>query len=122
MSDSTDKLNEAVISLINKATDTASGAIDFVAGEVPDIVHQLLMWHSIKAGIYFVVFSIIASLAAWLLVVALKSDDELIGIGLSSFVVMVAFTLVAISKLMIILQIWIAPKLYLIEYAADLVK
>jgi len=52
-----------------------------------------------------------------------SDDDGMVGFGLiATFVLGVVFTVIAYYDLKELLQLIIAPKVYLLEYAADLVK
>ena len=98
-------------------------AKDFVLTELPDVVEQLLVWkfciHLIlfSTGIMLVVVSYYGAKKLW---ISLKgSRDEMCIIFMlipaSGGVLMVCANLKW-------LQIWLAPKIYLIEYAARLTK
>ena len=116
-------INDALLGLISSAT----SAQDFLLAEIPEVIRQLLMWKFAESFLYFS-FSLAAlGISVWAyrkLWIATKDMYEKevarfaaggIG-GLSVLIVVVeAFSLTW-------LQIWIAPKVYLIEYAATLVK
>lgn len=118
-------LNDALVRIINGATT----ATEFIIAETPDVIQQLLAWKMAE------------SIAGWLLsavvlLVLIKvgkylkrmwdndpySDTFMVASGCY---VVVSF-LWAMTSLLALnltwLQIWIAPKVYLIEYAAQLVK
>jgi len=44
-----EQLQQAVAELIEKSLSMLQTGADFMAAEIPDVVHQLLMWHMVKA-------------------------------------------------------------------------
>jgi hypothetical protein len=100
-------------------------AKDFMLAELPDVVQQLLLWKfyyhlsHVILGFLFValVFFIrykCSTLESW----NPRTDD------LFSYVVatVVSFFTILITFNLTWLQVWLAPKVYLIEYAASLAK
>ena len=128
-------LEGELIGILREVTNTAADAKEFVLSELPDVVSQVIMWY----GVYnFIEFLLGLSL---LLIVFFtnkkvyynKTDDETWFQGLNSdeqFVALLpgsfASTIMAGIGILYInlqwLKIWIAPKLWLIEYTASLVK
>ena len=123
-------MNEELQKALTEILSGVLTAKDFVLAELPEVLTQLLLWkfwHSL----------IIASLGVVVLICVLhfmtvyikkvidlgKTNDDyylwlipmsIIGIPIS----MAAFISINITWL----QIWVAPKVYLIEYAASLTK
>lgn len=149
-----EQLQKALAEIISKASSGIDTSISFLSAELPDVVHQVLIWHSLKSAIMFLFFATCAAIA---IRSAVKYDSnhsmkelrdayergepwtryypnspmtstkydaaarsakygKLIRISLSF--VLSLFALSYITWL----QILVAPKLYLIEYAATLVK
>lgn len=126
-----DKLEEALVEAIGKATDAAEAAGSFLAAELPDVIEQLLMWKLASSVMGFVLALSIAGACAWGCVRLgrnIASADKAgrysspgmdLGcalLGVASFV----FAGFAVSDLFTGAKILIAPKVYLIEYAARL--
>ncbi len=123
------KLQETLIGLI----DSTTSAAEFVQSEIPEVLEQLLMW-KMGEGIFFICLGLFFALITYLLrkpTVKGWNDDyesgdadtawaELRTIGLIWFSI-VSVIIIAISTLTV-LKIWLAPKVYLIEYAASLIK
>lgn len=134
-------LEQVLVDTIQKATavtgeaidgvkSVTGKAIDFASTQIPDVIHQLLLWKMAEATVY-----IIAScIAIWIFFILRKrfaayikgSFDE--DMGWAFFYVIAGMVLIAVPVLhiitytLVILKIWLAPKLYLIEYVAKLVK
>ncbi len=121
-----EQLQTTLIDLIHATVDGAKAAKDFVAGQIPDVIHQLLMWKMTESLIIFVT---LIGLTIVNFVVAKKfwnwmmKEDDLGGsplLMISAFIQV--FLFLGIMCHMDWLQIIIAPKLYLIEYLAHLAR
>ena len=130
-----EQLQEALASLIGTATSGIEKGTEFLVAELPDVVYQLLLWYGVSSAVSSVL-GIIMVICATLLIKRVLTSDKENSIfydeykGLSD----VGFTTVTISGISIIagavltgkvmgaLQIWIAPKIWLIEYVASLAK
>ena len=103
---------------------------DWLAGEIPDVVSQLLLWNSVSSFLTMLIGMLILS-GAYKLGQAARKEvskgdrekdlDIVYGCGFSAAIVVVIGAITFFEGLDW-LKIWIAPKLYLLEYAADLVK
>lgn len=139
-----EQLQKSLADILAKVTSGVEAGVDFLSAELPDVVYQLLMWKMLEAGVALV-FSTI--LLVVILVVFIKysgegEEDEAIRrhkitlthdengdlsphimftYGLAAIVVPFIVA-IAYQNLLICLKIYIAPKIYLIEYAASLVK
>ena len=136
-------LNEALVSVVNSVIE----AKEFLITEIPDVVAQLLMWKMAEASIYIGIYLVVVLFSVLLIrhffKVLYKTDYEEEDIGgfndlpdskqitaiacgvIGGIMVVVEFILIFeffIPKLKTIIQIWIAPKIYLIEYTANLVR
>lgn len=119
-------MNEELQKAITELFNSAIQAKDFLVGELPDYINQLLMWKAVSSGISMLVF-VIACIG---LVVAnkkiiqhMKESDDF---GMLPPTLMVEAMIVMVLGIGLFrldwLKIWIAPKVYLVEYAATLVK
>ncbi len=121
-----ESLNEALATLINQAATGIDASMGFLQAEIPDVVVQLLLWHGIRSAFYFALCAslllVVVSLAKkW--IPRLWSDDEMVGAFAATVLGFMAFILFLITITELVwLQVWIAPKIFLIEYAANLVK
>lgn len=125
-----ENLNEALATLINNALAGMDTSIEFLEAEIPDVITQLLMWNMTKSGILFSI-GIILWIGFGILIKSIWNkcknaqglDSELE--GFVPIFLACSFLLSVVSLFTINLtwlQIWIAPKVWLLEYAAQLVK
>jgi hypothetical protein len=123
----TNELEKILIPLIEKAAAGAENAADFVIEQAPEVVEQLLRW---KLWQSLVIFVGLIGLFVLLIVGAIKwwkreggyTDEQPIIIALCGGASMVLFLLGVTAPTLDWLMILVAPKLYLIEYAARLAK
>lgn len=126
-----EQLQKALVELIGKASNGIDASISFLSAEIPDVIHQLLMWYAIESAAYSIIGVAIA--IAWFHSekLALKKtvewgwDRKDIGMVyglLGMFPRIGAFTTICIMVNLDWLQIWVAPKIWLIEYASQLAK
>ena len=148
-----EQLQKALIDLIGKASNGIDVSVSFLSAEIPDVIHQLLLWYAARSAIEFFVGVIIISFGVKIFNMKIgvskdsaKKDYEdgklwtrycgsakitsteydaimmmpdywkakVLGV----FVSMIGTILVNIDWL----QIWIAPKIWLIEYTSQLAK
>lgn len=127
-----EQLQNALSLFIEKAINGLDSSVAFMQSELPDVIEQLLMWYGVKYALYML-------LAIVLIIVWCKSEmkinkalrDSEGNIKDGSFYVPVYLLIGIVPRFIIIgcvvntfnltwLQIWIAPKIWLIEYAATL--
>jgi len=120
--------NEALRALI----DNAASAKEFILAELPEVVQQLLMWKTAES----IAYCILSLCMAVSVSVAIRWQWKNREAHFKSTVVTASDGAVYMVNLFLAapiiaavvhwnltwLQIWIAPKVYLLEYAADLVK
>lgn len=121
-----EQAQKVLAELLNKAAAGIDSAVAFSQAQLPDVVHQLLVWNATSS----LLFQILAVLVIAGYLFSLKKAVEVAG-GYSAFNTVAAIYIVAggiASAVMFVgfwfsfawLKIWLAPKLYLIEYAARL--
>jgi len=127
-----DQLQTALAEMINKSTTGIEKASGFLQAEIPDVVRQLLLWHGIQDFICFCTGLVL--LAGWgyclrrfviknWAVIKEKDDNE--GFLITMLALICGVVLVipfAFIFPLTWLKIWIAPKVWLLDYAASLVK
>lgn len=136
-----EELQQAVAALINKAVGGVEATTEFLSGELPDYIYQLLMWYGISSlvqavfGVVLLFYTVhYTKKLGKCIYKGLQEKKEWawdgkhttfgyvvswFGLAITAFI---AF-LVAISNINIEwLQIWIAPKVWLVDYAAEMVK
>jgi hypothetical protein len=139
-----EQLQQSLADILVKVTSGVEAGVSFLSAELPDVVYQLLTWKILEAGLA-AVFSTL--LLVTILVVLIKysgvgreagsgrrhkitlthDEDGDIGphvmftYGAAAGAILFS-TVQAYINLMLCLKIYIAPKIYLIEYASSLVK
>lgn len=133
-------LQEAVTSLINHSLQAFEKGASFLQEEIPQVVQQLLLWEAIQSFLAFISGLIILCLLIYFNYRQYKfwnkDVDNVYNGGKLKMIqtdvgVFSLFNLLQTIPLFIVgelitnitwLKIWIAPKLFLIEYAAKLIK
>jgi len=135
----TNELNKQLIEVLKGTTETVSQAKEFIIGELPDVVYQLLLWY----GAYNAIVAIIGIVVFYLSLKYTKqlfkkpekgktttmwewsSIDDAHTPNVGFFILLVLWIpyIISINMMNITwLKIWIAPKIWLIEYTATLAK
>ena len=122
-----EELQKVLAELLSKANNGIDAAGGFLVSEIPEVIYQLLMWHSVKS-IFYCVFFIVLAIASYRKVnhcfsKAKVSDNNSGEWNVAAFI-LICFTFLfsccSISDLLNAVQIWVAPKVWLVEYAARL--
>ncbi len=140
----TDKtLEQVLVKAIEKAEGALDSGIDFAMEQAPEVIQQAMMWNMTLSLItcFFGLFILAVISTWWFFLYKMRStavenkkdnwffsssgdttvDSDLpifYGCMLSFVFVVVGFAILNLTWL----KIWIAPKLWLIEYAASLAK
>lgn len=133
-----EQLQQSLSQILEQAVSGVQAGVSLLSAELPDVIHQLLMWKMIESLIWCiggVAFTVIA--IRWFLKfvgkgkeldakykATLTHDEQgnLAEWSPVSLIPLVIIVLIAMNTINITwLQILIAPKVYLIEYAANLV-
>lgn len=127
-------LDVALANVITKAVNSAEAAGAFLISEIPDVVQQTLLWY----GVYHAL-TMFFGIIGILLIPYLGKKYVLRGIGMVeadkvgnptgvflaifSFFGAIGGVACSLSYMNLVwLKIWLAPKLWLIEYATELTK
>lgn len=127
-----DQLQASLAAILGKATDAVMAGVSFLQAELPDVIRQLLLWKlaeataiGITAGVLLAVWGVVGFRVTKKINNGVDEWDRgwpWAVYGMIS-ILPVGILATAFSKYMLIaLQIWLAPKIYLIEYAARLAK
>lgn len=125
-----EELNTALATLIEQATTGIDASVSFLQAELPDVIYQLLLWHGVKSAVicFFGVLILITYAVGCRIYWKLGFTGPNATTDLFFFFfpcAMGACLALSVSAAFINLtwlQIWIAPKVWLLEYAANLVK
>ncbi len=116
--------------LLQKASNGVDAAVSFSQAQIPDVIHQLLIWNFTTSLIFSILGVLLftgAQIAAWKVFKHLRKawrhdevweHPEIILISAAYIITFAPLGWLSLDWL----KIWLAPKLYLIEYAASLIK
>ena len=119
-----DKLDEMLLTLLTGITEGGQ----FLVAELPEVIQQLLHWYFAKSVIYSFVGFFLAYVTYRIVKFAIhfyKTDDSYDAAEKTAFIILISVIIGVLSLCFINLdwlQILIAPKVWLIEYASELVK
>lgn len=123
-------LKEVLVDLIQKSETAVQQGVTWLSGQIPDVIHQLLMWKLAEQGltIFFCLFPI--CLFIWSTFSYYKATPKVQykyeGTFLAVIILSGCISILALGQLifsiMNIVQILIAPKIYLLEYATRIIK
>lgn len=120
-----EELQKALGALLNKANDGIDTAGNFLMTELPDVIQQILIWYTVENFIWFFMNVAITFMAykGMMKCNKLRIDNrhDMWEIPMILLGVVCAMTpFISICFFVESLKIWIAPKLWLLEYAAKL--
>lgn len=138
-----EQLQGAVAQILERAISGIDSSVDFMQAELPDVIERLLLWYAVKS-VAISIFGLIL-LLAYVIAISLayksrpadggenlfwerwshKSNNEFnfdwtLVFGVGCVFVLIP-SIIMITSIMTAIQIWIAPKIWLMEYAAKLV-
>lgn len=123
-----EQAQKILVDLLQKASNGIDSAVSFSQAQIPDVIQQLLMWHVVSSAAIQVACVLGIIILCWLAVKVARVMSKNIDDIDFMMVIHCAIAVIIIILLIVIcfhfdwLKIWLAPKLYLIEYAASLVK
>lgn len=118
-----EQANKILVDLLQKASNGIDAAVSFSQAQIPDVIHQLLVWKMVLYGSRIGSFTILLAVTLWLIKKYLKEESKYApAIVLTSVIFAVFSVVVVTSNIGNALQLWIAPKIWMIEYAASLVN
>jgi len=135
-----DELQNALLDIINKTVDATGTATGFIVEQTPDVIRQLLVWKMAES--LFLALSCLAAFAVYIKFIYMVknakpsergasnwaydfSGDMQIGIYMtlaSGSIPALCFLVAFFSWILVFIQIWLAPKVYLLEYASKLIN
>lgn len=120
--------NDILISLINRAASGIDQAVDFSKAQLPDVIHQLMLWKAMSYSLRIGTLLILLTPCVFLLHkgIVLLREDMYSNAGFVLTVGPMAVSLFLFTGLCgtigNAIQLWLAPKVWLIEYAAELMN
>ena len=137
-------MQNALVDIIQKASSGIDAPVSFLSSEIPDVIGQLLLWNitasSVGMALSAIVVAISVSMTVWMMKLYGRGRDtgnpnwvhdgekynplreRVIPVSCVLFIAIVIGSIVFVGNLMEVLKIWLAPKIWLIEYAASLAK
>ncbi len=128
-----EQLQKVLADIITRVTSGADAAIQFGKEQIPEVLKQLLIWNfTFSFLIWFSATAIIIGYIIWMLTKFRWwfKNQRSTTTELDAAITAVTIIWGIITFIMIFvfwcnldwLKIWVAPKLYLLEYAASLIK
>lgn len=133
-------LQNSLIEIIKESTSSIKSGISFLQSEIPDVINQLLVWkfyQNLTISILSLIFVILLSILLYK-IFSNRSQRyfweknkwidymEITGLGFTISMLSVSGIIGLVVTFLLstfnVLQIYIAPKIFLIEYASQLVK
>lgn len=122
-------MEDKLVEILTRLQGAVEKGFDFASDQIPDVIHQLLLWHSIHSLMFFISGVVILGVIIYSLKVykdkvykdVVDLDDGVIGV----FFMQLIFFILSIAMIvhnLAWLKIWIAPKVWLLEYIATLSK
>jgi uncharacterized membrane protein YccC len=127
----TPQLDKQLAEIAKHADGGIQKAVEFAQQQAPDLIHQLLAWHFVESLIASVIgfaMVVVAVLVAPKWIKKLWNlDEDCPGHPASLFAILGGIGMVFGGICLVVnnldwLQIWIAPKVWLLEYMAHLIK
>ncbi|MEQ9723982.1 hypothetical protein ABQG65_22910 [Yersinia alsatica] len=122
-----EQTNKIISDLLLKASNGIDSAVTFSQAQMPDVIEQLMRWKMASYGLR--VFTCILLLALMCFFIRRswqwyegyeKETAGFVGLLLSGAITLISL-LVLFANVGNAIQLWFAPKVWLIEYAADLI-
>lgn len=134
-----DQLQTALANAIGMGIDSLNASQDVILGQLPEVVQQLLVWKATLSVVLCLVGIVALALVAWSFKFYRRGEPDERGLYKESIffasrgevdigVILLAFTQLVLLVLGLALinlewlKIWLAPKIFLIEYVAKLAK
>ncbi|WP_312630969.1 hypothetical protein [Pantoea piersonii] len=125
MNENTDKI---VASLIQKAMSGVDQAVDFSKAQLPEVIEQLMYWKFASYSLRIFTGILIMTAMTFAFKKACRWHEStgketagFVGI-VSSGAILLASCVVLFANIGNLIQLWLAPKVWLIEYAAQLIS
>lgn len=120
-----DKASDVLLSMIDVTVKSMSDVIEFGKQQIPEVIHQLLLWQLTSSVLWIIVGVVLAILGVWwcrLVNKWVRKDAENTPAHIGTALLFAISAWVIIANSLDALQIWVAPKVYLIQYAASLAR
>ena len=123
--------DQQLAEILKKGLEAAEKTGNFVVEQAPDLIQQLIVWKTCEY-IFLILISIafLFSIYKWYKSAMKRYDDldnfidkpEFFVFSIYSIVVILIFVIALFQSFFNLFQILLAPKIWLIEYATNLIK
>lgn len=121
-----ENLDKALAEIIDKAVSGVDSTVELLSGQIPDVVSQVLVFELAWCSLISVLSALCIACFVKLSVAGAKEkfEDYELNFGAMGFGALFSALSfwVFMEHIYDVLKIWLAPKIYLLEYAADLMK
>ena len=123
-----DELQSKLAEVLGGIADGVSQAKDFAVEQLPDVAQQYIMfgmvWQTVAFLVSLAVFVAFCMLLFFIIKKRSDLDEVIVGLGGGlTVVIAIPFSLVVVMETMKnMLMVWFAPKLYLLQGIAGLLK
>jgi hypothetical protein len=128
-------LEKTLIDSIEGIKKTGTELVDALYAQAPEVINQLLLWNAVESFIKFIASLLLLCIPfvlyklgvyAYKKLEVAKSHDEgpfwIVSVLVGGFGAVISIVLFLQHASLTWLKIWIAPKVYLLEYLAAFVK
>jgi len=118
-----EQLQKAMVEVLTKAIESTDKAAHFLASELPDVAQEVLKYYFVYSFFWCFVGGIVILIPIAMLYVNYKNEWKKGGMVVLNIVVGIiggTMGMIIISENLDWLKIWLAPKLYIIEYVSSL--
>jgi hypothetical protein len=113
-------LEQTLVDTINASKAGIEKGIDFAQAQIPDVVQQLLVW-KLTAALVMTAVCILVIIGCLLAIKKWFEQSEGAIIVPTCIIIPFAF-LIGLYSALDAIKIYLAPKLYLLEYVADILR
>ena len=125
------KTDEQLAEILKKGLEAAEKTGSFVVEQAPDLIQQLIVWKTCEYILLILIsVGLILSIKKWYNSAIKRYGDfddfidsvEFVGFSIYSIIVIPIFGIALFYSFFNLVQILLAPKIWLIEYATNLIK
>ncbi len=120
--------NKILIEVMQKALNGIDAAVSFGQAQLPDVIQQLMHWKMASYSVRIFIMSLFLIGSVLLFRKACAWNDEIHAETMGFFCLMGsgALGLIMLFGILVnignLIELWMAPKIWLIEYTAELIK
>lgn len=122
------KAEEILVQLLEKSISALESGVEFLGEQIPLVVQELLLFKVVISTVFFILPALVVAFIVPKLIRKgnkMREESRLSnyeGCWVLAGVLGVLCTVTALVNLYMLLKVTLAPRLYLLEYTADLVR